>query len=632
MSRPLSGIRAIDFGQYVAGPAAAMMLADFGAEVIRIDPPGGPRWRDPATRVLNRNKESTTLDLKAEEGRDAAFRLVGSADVVVENFRPGVIAAASGQFTDMGLNRVLMGINPSFSPLPLASAYGAVLGAMAARETSGRGDRIEVPLAAALMEGLAYNAMHVENLPERYKSLREREIERRAAAGEPMDMGFADLQELLDPFYRTYHCADGRPFYAVCSSHTRHPMNALKVLGIWEELAAEGLPMADPYLPISQWGGADCTLWSYPLTPPWSRRVAAAMKAAFRTKTAQEWERLFREAGVPGAEQRSTREWIASAHARESGLIVASADEEFGTLFAPGAVGWLKDDTEVLDKEGAREADRDAVLSSLGEKSSMQAGEPRGFLDGVRILDLTNVIARPTIAQMLSRFGAEVISVDAVNPTLVPWNTIVFGLQAPRGKRSLLADLKSPGGREVLERLIGWADAITINALDKQLPALGLDDIARINPDAILCQFDAWGRARGQGHRCLVPWYRCYPAADGWFFFVAPENTRAKLQALPELNGLSKTAGPTRERFLEGMFASRPLDHWRKVTLVAPNAVRPAEAPLTMPRDAPKYGEHSAEILAELGYGAEEIETLIADGASERRGPTTICPTRGILR
>ena len=74
-----------------------------------------------------------------------------------------IVAASSGVFTDMGLNRVLMGLNPSFSPLPLASAYVSQIAASAtvlslqARQVTGKGDQIEVPLAAAVMEGLCYN-------------------------------------------------------------------------------------------------------------------------------------------------------------------------------------------------------------------------------------------------------------------------------------------------------------------------------------------------------------------------------------------------------------------------------------------------------------------------------------------
>ena len=61
--RPLEGIRVLDFGQDLAGPLVGMMLADLGAEVLRVDPPGGPAWRTPANAVLNRGKKSIVLDL-----------------------------------------------------------------------------------------------------------------------------------------------------------------------------------------------------------------------------------------------------------------------------------------------------------------------------------------------------------------------------------------------------------------------------------------------------------------------------------------------------------------------------------------------------------------------------------------
>jgi crotonobetainyl-CoA:carnitine CoA-transferase CaiB-like acyl-CoA transferase len=61
---PLKGIKVVDFGQYIAGPAVAMILGDFGATVVRVDPPGGPKWDNPANATLNRNKLCVTIDLK----------------------------------------------------------------------------------------------------------------------------------------------------------------------------------------------------------------------------------------------------------------------------------------------------------------------------------------------------------------------------------------------------------------------------------------------------------------------------------------------------------------------------------------------------------------------------------------
>jgi crotonobetainyl-CoA:carnitine CoA-transferase CaiB-like acyl-CoA transferase len=64
MSGAPDSIRVIDFGRYLSGPLAALLLADQGAEAIRVDPPDGPRWRHPANAVLQRDKRSIVLDLK----------------------------------------------------------------------------------------------------------------------------------------------------------------------------------------------------------------------------------------------------------------------------------------------------------------------------------------------------------------------------------------------------------------------------------------------------------------------------------------------------------------------------------------------------------------------------------------
>ncbi|NLP60081.1 CoA transferase [Paraburkholderia sacchari] len=549
---PFSGVKVIDFGQYIAGPAVAMILADLGATVIHVDPPNGPLWDSPANAVLNRNKYCLRLDLKTGKGLEEAQDLIRRADIVIENFRPGVmenlgldfaklreerpqlitlsmpgfasndqlrrewrafepiIASASGVFTDMGQNRVLMGVNPSFSPLPLASAYGTMLGvssvalALQARQHTGVGDEIEVPLASAVMEGLSYNSIHIENYPERYKTLREKEIERRRSNHLPMDLTYEALQEYLDPFYRTYECADGRKFYAVCPSHRSHARRCLQAMGLYEEMLAAGLPRVDdPYLPISEWEG-DASLGVYPLPEHWAKRISARMAEVFRTKTAAEWEKIFGEGGFPGAAHRTTQEWLHDEHANAAGLVVNVDDIEYGAMKQPGPIAWLEDCAEsMLSPVSRRPVTFQDAVNILNEQQSdelppQSEQRSKGWLDGVRILDLTNVIAGPHSTSFLGRFGADVIKLDPVVPNYDPWNTVVFGMSSARGKRSVLVDLSHPDGREVFNRLARSVDVIVMNAPDRQLAPLGLDEasLRSINPGVIFCQLDCFGGPR----------------------------------------------------------------------------------------------------------------------------------------
>ena len=100
--RPLDGIRVLEVGQLLAGPFAGGMLAYYGAEVIKVEPPGGGdplrQWRELDEngtsywwRSLGRNKKCITADLRSEEGRKLVGRIAGRCDVLIENFRPGVM-------------------------------------------------------------------------------------------------------------------------------------------------------------------------------------------------------------------------------------------------------------------------------------------------------------------------------------------------------------------------------------------------------------------------------------------------------------------------------------------------------------------------------------------------------------
>lgn len=549
---PLFGIKVVDFGQYIAGPAVAMILADLGATVVHIDPPSGPLWDSPANATLNRNKLCVSIDLKAEEGALQAQALIGEADIVVENFRPGVlrrlgidftalrsarpdlitvsipgfasndqlrrewrafeavVAASSGVFTNMGVNRVLMGINPSFSPLPLASAYGTMLAvsaavlALQARERSGKGDQIEVPLACAVMEGLAYNSIRIDDCPLRYKSRRGREIDRRREAGLPMDLSYEASQELLDPFYRNYKCKDGRMFYVLCMGHKHHTKRCLQVLGLYDELVAEGLAeQTDTYLPIREWR-SDVSLGVSHLPKYWADKIAGRMKAVFLTRTAKEWERIFGKGRFPGAAQRWLQEWISDDHAECAGLMIEVDDPVYGRMIQPGPVAWLEESSEAMLSPAPRRwvTFDEAVAALSANPARRPAARPAeisaGWLDGVRILDISNVIAGPHSASYLARFGAEVIKIDPASPLYDCSNTVSVGMTHMRGKRSALVDIGSSGGREVFERLVKSVDIVVWNATDLQVKRMGLDleGLKAINQDAIFCQLDCFGGVR----------------------------------------------------------------------------------------------------------------------------------------
>src|ERR1700677_1844838 len=106
-SLPLSGIRVLEFCHTIMGPTAGLILADFGADVIKVEPADGDRTR----RLIgfgagffptfNRNKRSLAVDLKAPEGRDLLYRLVATADAVVENYAPGTMDRLGCGYADL---------------------------------------------------------------------------------------------------------------------------------------------------------------------------------------------------------------------------------------------------------------------------------------------------------------------------------------------------------------------------------------------------------------------------------------------------------------------------------------------------------------------------------------------------
>ena len=174
MAGPLDGIRVLELGQLIAGPFASRLLAEFGADVIKVEPPGTGdplrKWRmlHDGTSVWwasqSRNKRSVTLDLRDPEGQAIARRLAAEADVVIENFRPGALEGwGLGWDTLHELNPKLVMLRVSgygqtgpYRDLPGFGVIGEAMGGL--RNLTGEPGRTPVRVGVSIGDSLA--ALH----------------------------------------------------------------------------------------------------------------------------------------------------------------------------------------------------------------------------------------------------------------------------------------------------------------------------------------------------------------------------------------------------------------------------------------------------------------------------------------
>jgi crotonobetainyl-CoA:carnitine CoA-transferase CaiB-like acyl-CoA transferase len=467
--KPLNNVTVLEIGNSLSEQLAGRHLQLLGACVITLSPPktelsyiltNGKKIIHDLNEVNNKidviiTKTPQNIDPDIIYLSMPSFSSTDEEFKNVEDYEVNIMAL-SGIYIDMGIDRKLMGIPASYSHLPLASTYGSVFGALAVvvALNNGVGDIIEVPLASALMDTLVYNSMEF-NCPDFYKSKRVR------YSGTNLD--YYQIQKLKDPFFSHYICSDGRPFYLVNPGHVNHQLRTIKILNIVKEVKELKIPIVHKTnytKPTHGIGGGQ-------IGDQWIKLLKNLMKCAFLTKTAFEWELLFGDNNIPSTPHRTTEEWIYSEHANQSGLII----NENGKIY-PGPICWVQSNTK---------------LESNNKNTNTKS------IKSLNVLDLTNVIAGPTIGSILARFGANVTKIDMPNPIYSPEITIIFGMVANTNKKSILLDIIK--GKEIIEKLIKKSDMLIVNTTNYGLYKLGLspDNLKQINPDIILIQFDAWG-------------------------------------------------------------------------------------------------------------------------------------------
>lgn len=343
MARALEGIKVLDLTSYIAGPFATMLLGDLGAEIIKIETPGEgdpfrtwdkePKLHSPIFCSFNRNKKSLTLNLRSQEGKEIFLRLARDADVIVENFRPGVVDrlgigyetvreinpkivycsisafGQSGPYRERpgydtigqalsGLLSILTDLESPRGPgAPfsdhLGGVYGCygILGALLARERTGQGQKVETSLLEATMSFIGYT------------------ITQSLFTGEVPRMGSRLKQAQVYAFV----ASDGLPFVI----HLSHPPK------FWEgvtEVAARPELRQDPrfrdrHARIRNYDG-----------------LADILKEVFRTRPREHWLKSLEERDVPCAPIRTVQEVFEDPQVRHLDRLVTIRDAELGTF------------------------------------------------------------------------------------------------------------------------------------------------------------------------------------------------------------------------------------------------------------------------------------------------------------
>ncbi|MBV8827411.1 MAG: CoA transferase [Hyphomicrobiales bacterium] len=517
MIGPLQGIRVIDFGQHIAGPLAAVLLARQGAQVIHVDAPGGSPLEPPINAMLQAGKSNVTLDLKAASDLRLAQQLILSADVVIENFRPGamdrlgigahamterssrlvycsipgfpfddprakvpafegVVAAAAGLLRPVGDD---MGVATyAYRQITVASTFAAAYAAISiaagllAKERDGLGQIIEVPLLDVMRE------VAVEPTTNPSEAYPQTAAERGCATlwGQIGMSGGG-----------SYRCADGRfiKFWPRNPKFMDWLLTAAGESG-WDRL-----------------GLLDLTLLRR--NPGHRRELRRRLGELFASRSAAAWEAVGMAAGIPLAMHRTTEEWLRTEQARAIGATSHITVPELGSVATLGQIIHMSSDDDAREQRPCRHLERGELVRLLRPSRRAPGPAPRHAtskppLDGIVVIDTTQVLAGPTAGRILSDFGARVIKINS--PLDV---TPAFHLRVNRGKQSVLLDIFKSEGRRILHRLVRHADVFIENfargVADRS--GFGHAHLSRSHPSLIYCSISAyghrgpWANARG---------------------------------------------------------------------------------------------------------------------------------------
>lgn len=516
----LDGVRVVAAGSGRALGLACTVLADFGAEVIKIEPPAGDRFRDlPSAPMWLRGQQSVVIDLADAPGRETAHALVATADVAIVAAPPtrlrawgllpdqllaanptlvpcsitgwglvgpladvpgyeALVSAKAGRMA--GFDVQLRQDRPVYSAVEVAThissqaAVQGIVAALYARSQTGLGQCVETSLFQGLMPFDLIDAINVQRCrvdSTEFVSLRKR-------------------SEMPTLNYHPVRASDG--VWLQCGNLLEHLFYSfLDALGLLGEMLGEDQFQASP------------AEWSAEAIEEARDRILLRTQE----KTGAEWMSIFMENGNVAAEPVVTTD-VAIDHPDlvEGGALITLDDTRHGSVRQIGPIAELTA-TPARIESGAPAvgADTDQIPKHL-ERSRPEPAQGRPVpsnpapgrpLDGVTILDLSTIIAGPLGISMLADLGARVIKLEPFGGDpfrhLIPGGLMAVKTNA--GKESICIDLKKPAGQNILHQLVAQSDVVVHNfraGVPEKL-GLGYDALKEIKPDLIWAVVNGYG-------------------------------------------------------------------------------------------------------------------------------------------
>ena len=526
MAAPCTGLTVLDFSLGMPGALCTLVMADYGAEVIKVEPPGGDPFRfQPAWISWNRGKKGIVLDLGAEEGREQAIRLAGEADVLVESFRPGDMAEWGLAYDDLSqlYPRLIYCSITGFGqkgPLRRVKGYEGVVAAKAGRMLNMQGQpNREGPVYSAVYTGSWHasqaavrgiiGALRVRDQCGRGQWVQTSIIQALASPHDNNvgDGGLVNLQlRRRDP-----ERFPGRPGGRGLSSIGYVPVRTKD--GAWLQHANQRIPHIRGHLKAI---GLERLLEDerFEKVPAISLENREILRREIlkkqAQKTADEWMEIYIQDGNIAAEPyRDSVQAMDHPAVASNSSVVTIDDPRVGSLRTlaplvdfkdtPGEPSGPAPDVGQHNAEVLGRLRRQSASASDGLPDAHSADIPERPLSGVTILDLATIQAGPYGASLLADLGARVIKIDATDRRLdAGRRSTEQAVADPRtyaGKECIQIDLQTTEGKEIIHKLIAGADVLSHNFRLGVPERLGVDweTCRKINPRMIHVWMAAYG-------------------------------------------------------------------------------------------------------------------------------------------